>query len=91
MRVGDCNTVAMVHSNKRTTLRALAVMASVSINHEEVYLCTDVVHGHHVYTCEITGGKKRGNEFCFSLVQFTNCDVSSLLALLKAIIICKFL
>ena len=39
----------------------MRALASVAINHEEVYLYTDVVRGHHVYTCEITGGKKRGN------------------------------
>ena len=40
----------------------MRALASVAIDHEEeVYLYTDVVHGHHVYTCEITGGKKREN------------------------------
>ena len=47
-------------------------MASVAIDHKkEVYICIDVICGHHVYTCEVTGGKKRGNEmevtcvYCF--------------------------
>ena len=40
-------------------MRALAIVA---IDHEEeVYLYTDVVRGHHIYTFEITGGSKRGN------------------------------
>ena len=55
MHVGDRDTVTMVHCNKCTAIRALA---SVAIDYEkEVYLYTDVVRGHHVHTCEITGGK----------------------------------
>ena len=51
--------MAMVHCNKCTAMRALA---SVTIDQEkDVYLYTDVVHGHRVYSCEMTGGKIRGN------------------------------
>ena len=77
----------------------MRALASVAIDHEEeVHLYTDVVRGHHETNKRIGGGMRvslccratpasRSSKFCFSLVQFTNRDVSSLLALLKAIIV----
>ena len=71
MRVRDCDTETMVHCNKRTVMRALA---SVAIDHEEVYLYTD-------------GGKERGNgleeTFVYSFVAKRHRLIKNLEVLLQ--------